>query len=64
MENAMPIVCTEEGFNLKYDYTNGSHCVYIGLKGQVRRVTFPTAKIAGEFIDSMNLYYKVKEDLR
>ena len=64
MENATSIINTGEEFNLKYDYTNGSHCVYIGLKGQVRRVTFPTAKIAGEFMDSMNLYYRVKEELR
>ena len=64
MENAMPIVNADEEFNLKYDYSNGSHNVYIGLKGHVRRISFPTAKIAGEFMDSMNLYYRVKEELR
>lgn len=64
MEKALPIVHAEENFNLKYDYSNGCHNVYIGLKGEVRRISFPTAKVAGEFIDSMNHYYKIKENVR
>ena len=64
MANTMQIINTGEEFNLKYDYSNGIHNVYIGLKGHVRRISFPTAKVAGEFMDSMNLYYRIKEELR
>lgn len=63
MNNATSIINVGEEFNLKYDYSNGSHNVYIGLKGNVRRISFPTKKIAGEFMDSMNLYYRIKEEL-
>ena len=64
MDNTLPIVVAGEEFNLKYDYANGCHNVYIGLKGEVRRISFPTAKVAGEFIDSMNHYYKIKEKIK
>ena len=62
MDN-MPIVSVDSGFNVSYDFSNGCHNVYVALGGQVRRVSFPTAKLAGDFVASLDYYYNIKENL-
>lgn len=62
MDN-MPIISVDNEFNVRYDFSDGCHNVYVGLGGQVRRVSFPTAKLAGDFVASLDYYYNVKEDL-
>ena len=62
MDN-MPIISAGNEFNVSYDFSNGCHNVYVGLGGQVRRVSFHTAKLAGDFVASLDYYYNIKEDL-
>ena len=62
MDN-MPIISVDNGFNVRYDFSNGCHNVYVALGGQVRRVSFPTAKLAGDFVASLDYYYNIKENL-
>ena len=63
MENNLSIISVGNEFNVSYDFDNGYHNVYVGLNGQVRRVSFPTAKMAGDFMDSLNYCYKVRDNV-
>lgn len=61
---AQPIINNvSENFSIRYDSTCGSHFVYVGLGNQVRRLYFPTKESAGEFIQSISKYSKLKERL-
>jgi len=61
--NQQNIVPVGNEFSVTYDYANGWHNVYVGLGGQLRRISFPTKENAHDFLTSVAQYRNVKEEI-